>query len=106
MLLNPKVKHALNAKISQKLSAVLAAAVIILLAASCWRWEFIMLAIIDLATIIFINRDFYAFFLRKKGWWFTLRVFPMHLLYFLYSTAAFAFSWINFKTLGRTVIVR
>jgi glycosyltransferase involved in cell wall biosynthesis len=43
-----------------------------------------------LAPIIAINRAFYGFFARKQGVLFALAVIPFHLLYYAYSTAAFA----------------
>jgi glycosyltransferase involved in cell wall biosynthesis len=106
MLLNPQIKHDLNAKGSQKLSAILAGIFLFSLAAFVWQWWLLVIALISLYGVIFINKEFYAFFQRRKGFWFTLRVFPMHLLYFFYSGAAFAYSWLNVKILGRTTIVR
>ena len=43
-----------------------------------------------IATIVVLNARFYVFFVRKRGVMFALAVIPFHLLYFLYSTAAFA----------------
>lgn len=106
MLLNPQVKHDLNAKTSQKFSALLAAIFLVSLAASFWKSWFLIAAVLSLFALIFINKDFYIFFLRRKGFLFTLRVFPMHLLYFFYSSAAFVYSWFNVRILRRTVVVR
>ncbi len=106
ILLNPQIKHDLNAKGSQKISAVLVGIFLFSLGVSVWQWWFLVIAFISLFRVIFINKEFYAFFQRRKGFWFTLRVFPMHLLYFFYSGAAFAYSWFNVKILGRTTIVR
>ncbi len=39
--------------------------------------------------IVAINRRFYAFFARRQGALFALAVIPFHLLYYVYSTAAF-----------------
>ncbi|MBA2494687.1 MAG: glycosyltransferase family 2 protein [Acidobacteria bacterium] len=106
LLLNPQVKHDLNAQTSQKISALLAGVFLLSLAAVFWQWWFFFVALGSLLGLIAINKDFYTFFWRRKGFWFTLLVFPMHLLYFFYSSAAFAYSWLNVKILGRTVIVR
>lgn len=106
MLLNPQVSHDLNAKKSQKISAVLAGIFVLSVALVFWHWWFLIIAPGSLFALIFVNRDFYNFFLRRKGFVFTLKVFPMHLLYFFYSSAAFVYSWINVKILRRTVIVR
>jgi GT2 family glycosyltransferase len=42
-----------------------------------------------------INLPVYRFFLRKRGWWFTVQVVPWHWLYYLYSGLAFAIGWIR-----------
>ena len=39
--------------------------------------------------LIWLNRDLYHFFYRKRGGWFTLRVIPMHWLYYLYNALCF-----------------
>lgn len=106
MLLNPQVKHDLNAKKSQKISAVSAAVFLLSIFASFWQWRLIFVALASLFLLIAVNKDFYRFFRRRKGWRFTMLVFPMHLLYFFYGSAAFAYGWFNVKILGRTVIVR
>lgn len=106
ILLKPQIKHELNAKTSQKISAVFSGVFLLSLAAITWKWKFVFAALVSLLLVIGINKDFYLFFLRRKGFIFTLGVLPMHLLYFLYSTAAFLFSWINVKFLGRTVVIR
>ena len=106
ILLNPQVAHNLNVKNSQKISAVLAGLFVLSLPFIVWRWWFIFASIACLFALIAVNRDFYKFFLKRKGFFFTLGVLPMHLLYFLYSSAAFAYSWLNVKILHRTIIVR
>lgn len=106
MLLNPQVSHDLNAKVSQKFSAALAGIFLLAAIFSVWKLWFLLISLAALTGLLAINRSFYAFFLRRKGFLFTLRVFPMHLLYFFYSGAAFAYSWFNVKILRRTVIIR
>jgi glycosyltransferase involved in cell wall biosynthesis len=39
--------------------------------------------------LVIVNRDVYAFFTRKRGWWFAARAIPMHWFYYFYSGAAF-----------------
>lgn len=106
ILLNPQVAHNLNVKSSQKISAVLAGLFLCFLPFVVWQWWFIFASIACLIALVAINNDFYKFFLKRKGFFFTLGVLPMHLLYFLYSSAAFAYSWLNVKILHRTIIVR
>jgi GT2 family glycosyltransferase len=41
-------------------------------------------------VLIYLNRDFYRFFARKRGWSFALGTIPMHWLYYLYCGASVA----------------
>lgn len=43
-----------------------------------------------LAIYIWLNRRCYLFFLRERGAWFALRVIPVHMLYYIYSSAVLA----------------
>lgn len=56
-------------------------------------------ALILAAALLILNRDVYGFFIRKRGLGFTLLAIPMHLFYYLYSGASFAFCWIKKKIL-------
>ena len=48
------------------------------------------LALGAFAALIFLSRDYYAWFLRKRGWGFVLRVIPAHILYHLCNGVSFA----------------
>jgi glycosyltransferase involved in cell wall biosynthesis len=48
------------------------------------------LVFLILGIFILFNRKFYAFFKQKRGMMFAIAVIPFHMLYFLYSMAAFA----------------
>jgi glycosyltransferase involved in cell wall biosynthesis len=39
--------------------------------------------------LVFLNRDVYQFFLRKRGWWFAVRAVLAHWAYYLYSGITF-----------------
>jgi glycosyltransferase involved in cell wall biosynthesis len=39
--------------------------------------------------LVALNWDLYAFFARRRGWWFAGRVVPMHWFYYLYSGVVF-----------------
>jgi len=86
----------LNLKLSQRLSALLAYALVATLAAAAWRpfglgfgaWAAAAAAL--LLAIVAINRRFYAFFAHERGLLFALRVVPLHVLYYLYSGVALA----------------
>ncbi len=43
-----------------------------------------------LVLVLWLNRGFYAFLGRKRGWWFAVRAVPVHLVYMIYSGAGFA----------------
>jgi len=53
------------------------------------RGELAILAIVAIALLA-LNWDLYSFFAKKRGWWFAVRVVPLHWLYYLYSGAVFA----------------
>ncbi len=53
------------------------------------RGELAILAIVAIALLA-LNWDVYSFFARKRGWWFAVRVVPVHWFYYLYSGAVFA----------------
>lgn len=45
---------------------------------------------LSIIALVVLNRNVYAFFLRKRGFWFAVGVLPWHWLYYLYSGATFA----------------
>jgi glycosyltransferase involved in cell wall biosynthesis len=53
------------------------------------RGELAILAIVAV-SILALNWDVYSFFAKKRGWWFAVRVVPVHWFYYLYSGAVFA----------------
>src|SRR5260370_18366707 len=50
----------------------------------CLGSELAILPIIAI-TLLAFNWDVYSFFARKRGWWFAVRVVPVHWFYYLYS---------------------
>jgi glycosyltransferase involved in cell wall biosynthesis len=80
----------LNLGVSQRVSAALAYGFLVLSALGAWSWRAGIAAAVVLAGFLFLNRGFYSFFARERGAFFALRVFPLHLLYFLYSGVALA----------------
>lgn len=40
-------------------------------------------------VLVALNWDVYSFFVKKRGWWFAVRVVPMHWFYYLYSGVVF-----------------
>ena len=50
-----------------------------------------------LVNLLMLNRKIYFFYAQRKGLRFMLRVIPLHLLYYLYSSMSFAFCWISYR---------
>jgi GT2 family glycosyltransferase len=48
------------------------------------------LAAAIVAGLVALNWDLYAYFAKRRGFWFAARVVPMHWFYYLYSGAVFA----------------
>lgn len=97
LLLHEGVKHDLNLQFAQKASAVFVGLMIAALILSFRSAFFLVLVGLFALLTIGLNYRFYLFFLRRKGLWFTVWVFPMQLLYYIYSSAAFLMCWFDFK---------
>ena len=74
----------LNVKHTQRFSVALVYLLALsLVAAVWWQWAWISVVLLALMVAV-LNYDFYRFFMARKGVWFTLRVVPLHWLYFGY----------------------
>jgi glycosyltransferase involved in cell wall biosynthesis len=62
--------------------------------AGTW-WGLSLIALLSMGFYL-LHRDFYSFFVRRRGLLFALKVAPLHLLYYLYSGLSFIFSVLNF----------
>lgn len=83
----------LNLKTSERACAALTLlALLSALASPLWP-RALLFALFACALVVAINRKLYAFFLRRRGAWFAVRVLPVHLLYYLYSAATFFVCW-------------
>jgi phosphoglycerol transferase MdoB-like AlkP superfamily enzyme len=60
-----------------------------LLAAFANVW-FLAVAALGVSTLAYLGRRFYRYFIRQRGLWFALRVFPVHYVYHLYNGFSFA----------------
>lgn len=91
MLRAGKLANTLNVKSTQRLSVALVYLTLpLLLAAVQWPVALMGLAAV-VATVTLLNLDFYRFFATRSGIWFTMRVFPLHWLYFWYCGFCFAY---------------
>lgn len=80
----------LNVAVLQRVSALLVLAAAALLSAGLAAAAPPALALAPLAAAVALNRNFYRFLAAKRGWLFLAGALPLHLLYYLYSAAAFA----------------
>ncbi|MFC1815021.1 glycosyltransferase [Thermodesulfobacteriota bacterium] len=89
MLSNKQYASDLNLKSYYKISAMA-----LMLMAACifsalkYMWFLAGIPIL-LSLFFFMNYDFYDFFLKKKGFWFTFKVVPLHFLYYFYSSLGY-----------------
>ncbi|MCI0663000.1 MAG: glycosyltransferase [Acidobacteria bacterium] len=91
MLRAGEMVSTLNVTRAQRLSVAFAyLSLILLLATTIYPKALIGAATLAL-TVTMLNRDFYRFFHRHKGFRFTLKVLPLHWLYFLYC--GFSAAW-------------
>jgi O-antigen/teichoic acid export membrane protein len=72
-----------------KLFATAGGCAALVLVAMHLRW-WTLLAAPCLFGVVVINRTFYSFLARTRGPFFTTTAFPLHLLYYIYSSATFA----------------
>jgi hypothetical protein len=89
MLKNRQFTSDLNLKPGYKLSALTLVSLMIsafLIHKSIW---FVLAIPVLMAIYFLMNYEFYRFFLKKKGPFFTLKVIPLHFLYYLYSSVGF-----------------
>ena len=94
LLRQGEIPDDLNLRRGQRLSALLAAGLVLSLMVGVWDpgsvriW--LPMAVACLLGIVVLNRGFYGFLARAKHPLFVLRALPLHVLYYLYSSLAFA----------------
>ena len=81
----------LNLNRASRASALSVFALLGLLGLGAIRRSAWLAATVPFGVLVACNRGLYGFFLRERGLWFTLRVLPVHWLYYGYSALAFAF---------------
>ncbi len=89
LLQRQTLANELNLKTSQRASALLLAAALLLGPLCLARPALFLAPAALLATIAWINRPLYRFFLERRGPTFAVRAYLMQLLYYAYSGAAF-----------------
>jgi GT2 family glycosyltransferase len=90
----------LNLKTSGRASAATSWLLVgAILGAFVWP-PLLLAAVCFLSVLVLLNAEFYRFLMRHRGIWFFLRALPWHILYFLYSSLAFAFGAILYYWTG------
>jgi glycosyltransferase involved in cell wall biosynthesis len=84
MLRAGAVVSTLNVTPIQRLSVTLVYLTLVALLAAVFWPKVLIAATALILAVTLLNLDFYRFYLHRQGFWFTLRVAPMHWLYFLY----------------------
>lgn len=83
----------LNLQTSDRVSAGLLGLSLTILPFAIMKPELLLLVVALLVVIVLLNHKLYRFFLQRKGLWFAIRAFPLHLLYYLYSAITFVICW-------------
>lgn len=86
----------LNLQITDRISAGMLGLSLLIVPFSLLRPQLLLLVVALLAMIAVINHKFYRFFIRRKGLTFAILVFPLHLLYYLYSSVTFVLCWLTY----------
>lgn len=103
LLENPQRVRDLNINNSQKISAVLTWILLISLFASFFYPLLLAITFLSFAVLLIINRRLFGFFLRKKGFVFTFQAVFFQILYYLYSSSAYAFARAAYLFSGRQI---
>jgi len=96
MLSNKRYTSDLNLKLTHKLSAIALIILIVFGLLSLKSIWFLSGVPFLLLLLFLMNGDLYNFFLKKRGMVFTLKVIPLHLLYYLYSSLGFAIGYYKY----------
>jgi GT2 family glycosyltransferase len=92
----------LNLQSSQKASVALTGLGGLFLAASPFRLALLLPAAACAATVVALNRDFYAFLRRLRGMRFAASCVPLHLLYF--ACCGLGYQYVRLHSLMRSMI--
>lgn len=79
----------LNLGWRQRTSAIFAWIAVVFCAAGFFRGTAFLGALTATGAVVFLNRPWFGFLLRARGFAFALRAVPLHVLFLLYSSATF-----------------
>lgn len=95
----------LNLKMSQRASAAVAGLFLAMLPFTPVFPVLTFGCLALLSLFLFLNRDLFAFFLRRRGLVFSAMTVPVHGLYFIYSGVTFVLMWASHVWEGRRGVV-
>ena len=97
----------LNLKLSHKISSILVALLFLLMPplflthTKVYNMHIPHIAgfflLILFVNFLILNRKLYRFYTKKRGMLFTIKVIPLHVLYYLYSGTSFVSCWVVYK---------
>ena len=96
----------LNLQTSSRISTVAAYSLLFSLGMSVLNPIAFLPSLILIPLLLWLNWDVYQFFARKRGFWFALKVVPLHWLYYLYAGLSFALGTLAYWKSTRTLLPR
>jgi glycosyltransferase involved in cell wall biosynthesis len=91
----------LNVRHTDRLCVVAAYLMVCLALVALVDVRFLAGALVPMALLAYWGRDYYRFFVEKRGWTFAARVFPLHVLYHLYNGVSFGAGTVLFLAARR-----
>lgn len=85
----------LNLQTTDRISAGLTGLSLAILPFTILKPQLLLLILVLLAMIPVLNHKLYRFFYHRKGLGFAMLAFPLHLLYYLYSSFTFVLCWLT-----------
>ena len=96
----PEMASDLNTSVAERMRAALAGFLFLSLAAALARWIPWWGPLPVFAATLLVNRELCLLFLRRKGPVFAVLGMLFHQFYYLYSSAAFVYAWLEWKITG------
>ncbi|MBT5872637.1 MAG: glycosyltransferase family 2 protein [Candidatus Latescibacteria bacterium] len=91
----------LNLRLRHRLSVICVFVLVATVVTTAIEIRSLAITLAAIVALLTLNLETYAFFMKKRGTWFTLRVLPWHWLYYFYGGLAFAIGIFWHVTLGR-----
>jgi hypothetical protein len=74
-----------------------------LLLALFWPWMWASVAPL-LGFIVYLNWGLYQFFAEKRGYFFAMKAFPLHMLYYFYNGISFFLGALSYRLARQAAI--